>query len=77
MPDTDQCGAMCLHIGPSGLKCPEGEPLYNSDLPGPKDVPNQSCEDWCKDQQGKADDDVPVQPRLRARGIHTGISSGV
>jgi hypothetical protein len=30
-----------------------------------------------KDQQGKTDEDVPVQPRIRVRGIHTGISHGV
>jgi hypothetical protein len=52
-PDTDWCGQMCDHIGPKGLGCEEGKPVYNSDLPGPKDVPNQSCEDLCKELQGK------------------------
>ena len=42
IPDTDLCGAMCEKIGPKGLKCEEGEPVYNSDLPGERGKPNQS-----------------------------------
>jgi hypothetical protein len=45
---------MCQHIGPveaGGLGCAEGAPVYDSDLPGPVDVPNKSCTDFCKDQQ--------------------------
>jgi hypothetical protein len=42
---------MCSHIGPNGLKCEEGEPVYDSDIPGERGIPNQSCEDFCKQQQ--------------------------
>lgn len=42
---------MCDHIGPEGLGCPEGEPVYDSDLPGPRGEPNQSCEDFCLKQE--------------------------
>jgi hypothetical protein len=55
-PDTDWCSKMCNHIGPKakgGLGCEEGNPVYNNDIVGPKDVPNQSCEDNCKELQGK------------------------
>lgn len=53
-PDTDLCGAMCLHIGPKdkgGLGCEEGEAVYDSDVAGPPDVPNVSCEEFCKTTQ--------------------------
>lgn len=62
VPDSELCGAMCAHLGAgdAGLGCEEGKALYNSDLPGPRDVPNQSCEDWCKQQQGKG---VFINPR--------------
>ena len=59
-PDSDLCGAMCEHIGPSGLKCPEGESVYDSDLPGPRDVPNKTCESFCEDQQAGG---VFINPR--------------
>lgn len=55
--DSELCGAMCEHIGPktaknpNALDCYEGGPVYDSDVPGPKDVPNVSCEDFCKKQQ--------------------------
>lgn len=52
-PDTDWCAAMCEHIGPEGLNCEEGGPVYNSDLPGPVDVPNQSCQEWCVELQDR------------------------
>ena len=51
---------MCDHIGPTGLKCEEGTPVYNNDLPGPANVPNQSCADNCKELQTKG---VFVNPR--------------
>lgn len=51
-PDTDLCERMCQHIGPMGLKCEEGEPVYDSDKPGPKDVPNETCAEFCKTSQG-------------------------
>ncbi len=49
--DSELCGAMCDHIGPKGLKCEEGEPLYDSDLPGPVGEPNETCEAFCVKQQ--------------------------
>lgn len=48
-PDSDMCGHMCAHL--KSLGCEEGESVYNNDLPGPPDVPNQSCEDWCIELQ--------------------------
>ena len=56
--DTDLCGQMCDHL--ATLNCEEGQPVYNNDLAGPKDVPNQSCTDFCKELQDKG---VPVNPR--------------
>lgn len=38
---------MCQHL--RDLGCEEGLPVYNDDLPGPLDVPNQSCEDFHAD----------------------------
>lgn len=51
VPDTTECEAMCNHIGPQGLNCEEGQPVYNSDLPGPPGIPNQPCKDWCEEIQ--------------------------
>lgn len=62
-PDSDLCGQMCQHIGPKaqgGLGCPEGDPVYDSDIAGPKGVPNKSCEQFCKDQQTNG---VFINPR--------------
>ena len=53
-PDSSSCDAMCKTIGPKdqgGLGCEEGNPVYDSDVPGPKDVPNESCGDFCRKQQ--------------------------
>jgi len=55
-PNTDLCGKMCQHIGPKdkgGLGCEEGEAVYNSDKPGPVDVPNETCEDFCRTTQDR------------------------
>jgi len=52
-PDTDLCGKMCQKIGPNGLKCEEGESVYDSDKPGPVDVPNVTCEDFCRTTQDR------------------------
>ena len=55
-PDTDLCGKMCKHLGPKvdgGLGCEEGMPVYDSDRPGPKDVPNMSCETFCRTAQDR------------------------
>lgn len=49
--DTDLCSDMCEHLDTLG--CEEGKPVYNNDLPGPVDVPNQSCADNCKELQDK------------------------
>lgn len=40
--DSDLLGAMCQHL--KALKCEEGNDVYDSDVPGPKDVPNTTCE---------------------------------
>ncbi len=53
-PDSAACDDMCKHIGPKdqgGLGCPEGDPVYDSDLPGPVDVPNKTCSQFCLDQE--------------------------
>lgn len=47
--DTNLCGEMCAHL--QQLGCEEGNDVYNNDLPGPPDVPNQTCEDWCVELQ--------------------------
>lgn len=60
-PDTEMCGAMCEHF--RALKCEEGSPYYDSDLPGPKNVPNASCEHFCQVQQKNG---VYVNPRCGA-----------
>lgn len=52
------CGKMCLRL--AELKCEEGKDVYNDDLPGKEDVPNQSCEEFCKVLQGKG---VDVNPK--------------
>lgn len=49
-PGTD-CEAMCEHIGPQGLNCEEGLPLYDFDLPGTVGIPNQTCVGFCEKQQ--------------------------
>jgi hypothetical protein len=62
-PDSDICVQMCQHIGPKdkgGLGCEEGMPVYDSDKPGPKDVPNESCEEFCKITQNNG---VSMNPR--------------
>ena len=61
--DSDLLGAMCKHIGPKaqgGLGCEEGLPLYDSDVPGPVDVPNVSCEDAYRKMQANG---VALNPR--------------
>ncbi len=53
-PDSQLCGEMCKHIGPKaggGLGCEEGMPVYDSDIAGPPDVPNETCEEFCVRQQ--------------------------
>lgn len=50
---TEYCAEMCDVIGPQGLKCEEGEDVYNNDLPGPEGEPNQSCTEWCEEQQAR------------------------
>ena len=61
-PDSSYCAAMCAHIGPSGLNCPEGQPVYDNSLPsdaGPG-VPNESCTQFCVQQQKNG---VWINPR--------------
>lgn len=49
--DSAFCGDMCVHIGPGGLNCPEGQPVYDSALPGPAGQPNESCTQFCQVQE--------------------------
>lgn len=58
--DVDSCAAMCAHIGPKGLNCPEGQDVYDSDKAGPPGTPNESCEDFCKQEEGNG---VYVNPK--------------
>jgi hypothetical protein len=62
-PDSSYCAAMCAHIGPQGLNCPEGQPVYDNSLP-PSDAgrgaPNESCTDFCTKQQANG---VWINPR--------------
>lgn len=51
VPVTSACESMCGTIGPDGLNCEEGRPIYDSDLPGPPGVPNESCSAFCEKQQ--------------------------
>jgi len=50
-PNSDLCPKMCAHL--ADLKCPEAEALYNNDLPGPPDVPNETCTMFCTEMQDK------------------------
>lgn len=62
-PDSELCEPMCKHIGPltqGGLGCEEGYPVYDSDKPGPKGVPNKTCVDFCTEQQANG---VFVNPK--------------
>lgn len=68
-PDSDLCQAMCDHIGPNGLKCEEGNSVYDSDLPGPVDVPNLTCTDWCKQEQANG---LFINPRCVAKVLTCG-----
>jgi hypothetical protein len=54
---------MCAHIGPvdaGGLGCPEGQPVYDSTLPGEAGVPNETCTAFCQRQQANL---VFINPR--------------
>jgi hypothetical protein len=54
---------MCAHIGPvdeGGLGCAEGQPVYDSTLPGDAGVPNESCTQFCEKQQANG---VFINPR--------------
>lgn len=42
------CSRMCRHF--RELKCDEGNPIYDSDAPGPVGVPNTTCEMFCTSQ---------------------------
>jgi hypothetical protein len=63
-PVTSPCEDMCKAIGPDGLKCEEGQPTYDSDLPGPAGVPNQTCTAFCEKQQ---DNGVNLHPSCVAK----------
>lgn len=49
VPDTELCGKACHHL--QALKCEEAQDVYDSDIPGPVDVPNTTCESFCKVSQ--------------------------
>jgi hypothetical protein len=61
-PDSSFCAAMCAHIGPEGLNCPEGQPVYDSSRPSDagRGVPNESCTQFCVQQQTNG---VWINPR--------------
>jgi hypothetical protein len=61
-PDTDLCPQMCDHL--RRLKCEESTDFYDNDKPGPKGVPNSTCEEFCSGQQDKG---VFVNPRCVAK----------
>ena len=63
-PVLSDCEVMCRHIGPDHLDCEEGAAVYDSDLPGPPGVPNQSCAAFCERQQSNG---VLINPRCVAR----------
>jgi len=52
---------MCSHLVKLG--CEEGSPVYNSDKPGPPDVPNYSCKDFCVEMETNG---VLVNPKCVA-----------
>lgn len=56
--DPTYCEQACTRL--ADLGCPEGAPVYNSDLPGPVDVPNQTCTAWCRELQER---DAALNPR--------------
>lgn len=49
IPDTDMCPSMCVHF--RDLHCAEGTNYYDNDKPGPKGIPNATCEEFCQRQQ--------------------------
>ncbi len=57
-PNTNLCPQMCAHL--KDLNCPEAESVYSNDLPGPPDVPNETCTDFCVDLQTKG---VTMNPK--------------
>jgi nitrous oxide reductase accessory protein NosL len=58
VPDSELCDEMCNHL--RDLGCEEGQDYYDLDKPGPVDVPNATCEDFCLYQQANG---VFVNPR--------------
>lgn len=61
-PDENAMGAMCDHL--RELQCEEGKDVYNDNLPGPVDVPNQSCEDFYTELEGQG---IPINPQCIAK----------
>ena len=55
-PGKADCAQMCKHLGPDNLNCEEGEPYYDSDLPGTPGVPNATCTHFCESQMDKGID---------------------
>lgn len=61
-PGDDLIPAMCDHLAELG--CEEGASVYNDNLPGPEDVPNQTCADFYLEVQAAG---VPVNPKCVLR----------
>lgn len=68
IPDTEMCPAMCSHL--RDLRCPEGEDYYDNDRPGPRGVPNATCENFCQVQQKNG---VYVNPRCLSKVPACGV----
>ena len=58
VPDSELCDEMCTHL--RSLGCEEGNDYYDNEKPGPVEVPNATCEDFCVVQQANG---VFVNPR--------------
>ena len=57
-PEDSPCAQMCATL--ENLGCEEGEPLYDSDLPGPRGEPNQTCTGFCEKQMANGLDLKPL-----------------
>ncbi len=53
---------MCSHL--NAISCEEGKDYYDADVPGPRGVPNATCEHLCRVQQGNG---VFINPRCVAQ----------
>lgn len=61
-PTTEEltaCERACKHVGPDGLGCEYGEPVYDSDVEGERGVPNTSCAVFCAKQEANGLEQKP------------------